>query len=58
MLGQKFHLCQPFDGTNKANVATLVETLLGNFETIIQYNKGEMSNESISIFSIIELTFR
>ena len=43
MLGQKFHLCQPFDGTNKANVATLVETLLGNFETIIQYNKGVMS---------------
>jgi len=45
MLGQKFHLCQPFDGTNKANVATLVETLLGNFETIIQYNKDKKTGK-------------
>ena len=40
MLGNKFNLCTAFDGTKTSNVATLVETLLGNFETIVQYNKG------------------
>ena len=48
MLGKMFRLCQPFDGTRKQNIATLVETLLGNFETIVQYNKdrrtGRWSN--------------
>ena len=41
MLSKMFKLCQPFDGTKKTNIATLVENLLGNFETIVQYNKGE-----------------
>ena len=41
MLSKMFKLCQPFDGTKKTNIATLVENLLGNFETIVQYNKGK-----------------
>ena len=41
MLSKMFKLCQPFDGTKTTNIATLVENLLGNFETIVQYNKGE-----------------
>ena len=45
MLGKMFRLCQPFDGTRKENIATLVETLLGNFETIVQYNKAQLRFE-------------
>ena len=45
MLGKMFRLCQPFDGTRRENIATLVETLLGNFETVVQYNRdGGRSN--------------
>jgi len=45
MLTKKFKLCKPFDGTKKANTATLIETLLGNFETIIQYNKDKKNGK-------------
>merc|ERR1719348_1054301 len=33
-----FQLCQPFSGEDPREVATLVETLLGNIETVVQYN--------------------
>jgi len=45
MLTKKFKLCKPFDGSKKANIATLMETLLGNFETIIQYNKDKKTGK-------------
>ena len=51
-LGKMFRLCQPFDGS-KAGLATLVETLLGNLETVVQYNRdkktGPWSNVTTSM---------
>jgi hypothetical protein len=38
-------LCSPFDGTNDDNVATLFESLIGNFEDIVQYNKDNKAFE-------------
>ena len=53
MLSKMFKLCQPFDGTKKTNIATLVENLLGNFETIVQYNKGEKVRMVLTLLSEI-----
>ena len=59
MLSKMFKLCQPFDGTKKTNIATLVENLLGNFETIVQYNKGEEGRMVFTLLSeIMSLNFR
>merc|ERR1719483_1904450 len=45
MLTKMFKLCKPFDGKDKANIATLVETLIGNIETVVQYNKDRKEFE-------------
>jgi len=45
MLTKLFNLCLPFDGKSKANIATLVETLIGNIETVVQYNKDRQGFE-------------
>ena len=45
MLEKKFKLCSVFDGSKNTSVATLIETLLGNLETIVQYNKGSIHKE-------------
>lgn len=34
-----FKLCDPLDVTNNLDVANLFETLAGNFEGVVQYNK-------------------
>merc|ERR550517_1561497 len=39
-LGKMFRLCQPFDGS-KSGLASLVESLLGNLETVVQYNRDK-----------------
>ena len=39
-LGKIFRLCQPLD-EGKTGVATLVEALLGNLETVVQYNRDK-----------------
>ena len=39
-LGKMFRLCQPFDGS-RTGLASLVETLLGNLETVVQYNRDK-----------------
>ena len=45
MLTKMFKLCKPFDGKDKANIATLIETLIGNIETVVQYNKDRKEFE-------------
>ena len=45
MLTKMFNLCKPFTGLDKADTATLVETLIGNIETIVQYNKDRKEFE-------------
>ena len=39
-LGKMFRLCQPLEGS-QTGVATLVEGLLGNLETVVQYNRDK-----------------
>ena len=39
ILTKKFHLCTPFEGNKLADIVSLFEALMGNFEDIVQYNK-------------------
>ena len=39
-LGKIFRLCQPLEDS-QAGLATLVEALLGNLETVVQYNRDK-----------------
>lgn len=38
-------LCEPFNGDNGNDVANFFETLIGNFEGIVQYNKDNKAFE-------------
>merc|ERR1711981_1536914 len=44
-LTKMFNLCKPFNGSEKSDIATLVETLIGNIETVVQYNKDRKEFE-------------
>ena len=52
-LGKMFRLCQPLEDS-QAGLATLVEGLLGNLETVVQYNRdrktGPGSNLTTTAF--------
>ena len=38
-------LCKPIDGTKADDVSNLYESLIGNFEDIVQYNKDNKAFE-------------
>jgi pimeloyl-ACP methyl ester carboxylesterase len=42
---QTFKLCDPLDGNNSDDVSNLVQTLAGNFEGVVQYNKDNRDFE-------------
>jgi|688.fasta_scaffold623650_1 hypothetical protein len=44
-----FSLCDPLDVTNKLDVANLFETLAGNFEGVVQYNKDNREFKGANI---------
>ena len=48
MIKKKFKLCSNFDGTNQNDVTNLFESLIGNFEGIVQYNKDNRAFEGAS----------
>jgi len=45
VLSKKFNLCDQLDGTNENDVANFVQTLAGNFEGVVQYNKDNRAFE-------------
>ena len=45
LLTKKFNLCTPFDGTVLTDVINLFESLIGNFEGIVQYNKDNRKDQ-------------
>jgi len=45
LLTKQFSLCSPFNGSQLADVASLFEALVGNFEGIVQYNKDNREFE-------------
>ena len=45
-LEEKFRLCSKFDGNNENDVINLFESLVGNFEGIVQYNKDNRAFEA------------
>jgi len=45
ILTKKFHLCTPFEGNKLADIVSLFEALMGNFEDIVQYNKDNRAFE-------------
>lgn len=45
LLGDMFKTCTPFDGTDSKNISNIMESLIGNFEDIIQYNKDNRAFE-------------
>lgn len=44
-----FSLCDPLDTTNKLDVANFFETLAGNFEGVVQYNKDNRDYKGANI---------
>ena len=44
-LSKHFKLCSSLDGGNKYDVTNLFESLIGNFEGIVQYNKDNRAFE-------------
>ena len=44
-----FSLCDPLDVANKLDVANLFETLAGNFEGVVQYNKDNRDFKGANI---------
>ena len=44
-LHNKFKLCSSLDGDNDKDVANLFESIIGNFEGIVQYNKDNRAFE-------------
>jgi len=44
-LDEKFRLCSKFDGSNENDMINLFESLVGNFEGIVQYNKDNRAFE-------------
>ena len=47
-----FNLCTPFNGNALVDITNLFETLIGNFEGIVQYNKDNRQ-ELWRIFFVI-----
>jgi len=45
MIKKHFKLCDDFDGTNQKDVASLFETVAGNFMDIVQYNEDNRAFE-------------
>ena len=45
LINNKFRLCSPLDRTNTNDVINLYESLIGNFEGIVQYNKDNKAFE-------------
>ena len=45
LLTKKFKLCSAFDGNILADIINLFESLIGNFEGIVQYNKDNRDFE-------------
>ena len=45
LISKQFKLCSSLDGQNKNDVTNLFESLLGNFEGIVQYNKDNRAFE-------------
>jgi len=45
LITRKFDLCSPFDGHIPTDVSNLFESLIGNFEGIVQYNKDNREFE-------------
>ena len=45
MISKHFKLCSSLDGQNKNDVTNLFESLIGNFEGIVQYNKDNRAFE-------------
>ena len=45
VINNKFRLCSPLDRTNTNDVINLYESLIGNFEGIVQYNKDNKAFE-------------
>ncbi|XP_023327712.1 putative serine protease F56F10.1 [Eurytemora carolleeae] len=52
LLTKKFNLCTPFDGTVLTDVINLFESLIGNFEGIVQYNKDNREFEGAKWMNI------
>jgi len=52
MISKMFKLCSPFDGTDHSAVATLIEGLIGNIETVVQYNNDHKGLNSITTDTI------
>jgi len=45
LLSKKFRLCSAFDGSQLTDVANLFESLVGNFEGVVQYNRDNREFE-------------
>lgn len=52
MLTRMFTLCSPFDGAKTEDTATLFESLIGNFEGVVQYNKDNRDWEGAKFTNI------
>lgn len=52
MLSRMFTLCTPFDGTKTEDTATLFESLIGNFEGVVQYNRDNREWEGAAYTNI------
>ncbi len=52
LLSKLFKTCEPFDGTNSNDVSNFVESLIGNFEDVIQYNKDNRGFEGVATANI------
>ena len=44
-IGKHFKLCGSFDGRNEADVTNFYESIIGNFEGVVQYNKDNRAFE-------------
>lgn len=44
-LTKSFMLCEPLDGTQEKDVANFVQSLVSNFEGVVQYNKDNRDFE-------------
>lgn len=52
LLSKLFRLCSPFDGTDTRDTSNLLESLVGNFEDVIQYNKDNREFEGVTTANI------
>ena len=52
LMGDLFKTCTPFDGIDSRNVSNIMESIIGNFEDIIQYNKDNRGFEGVTTSNI------